>query len=58
MKYFFDLSKSTYTIIVLGGLAALFGIVKTEQGDTLSAVLLGILLTLVLAIIGVIISKR
>ncbi len=24
IKYFFDMSKSTYTIMVLGGLAALF----------------------------------
>ena len=29
VKYFFDMSKSTYTIMVLGGLAALFGIVKS-----------------------------
>lgn len=30
VKYFFDMSKSTYTIMVLGGLAALFGIVETN----------------------------
>ena len=30
VKYFFDMSKSTYTIMVLGGLAALFGIVETK----------------------------
>ena len=30
IKYFFDMSKSTYTIMVLGGLAALFKIIKTE----------------------------
>ena len=37
VKYFFDMSKSTYTIMVLGGLAALFGIVKTDEGGTISA---------------------
>ncbi|MCW4075663.1 hypothetical protein [Segatella copri] len=30
IKYFFDMSKSTYTIMVLGGLAALFKIIKTD----------------------------
>lgn len=58
VKYFFDMSKSTYTIMVLGGLAALFGIVKTDQGDSLWAILLGLVLALVLAIIGFVISKR
>ena len=28
IKYFFDMSKSTYTIMVLGGLAALFKIIN------------------------------
>ena len=31
IKYFFDMSKSTYTIMVLGGLAALFKIIKTTK---------------------------
>lgn len=58
IKYFFDMSKSTYTIMVLGGLAALFKIIKTDQDGTVSAIYLGIVLTIVLAIIGLIISKR
>lgn len=58
IKYFFDMSKSTYTIMVLGGLAALFEIIKTDQDGTVSAIYLGIVLTIVLAIIGLIISKR
>ena len=36
VKYFFDMSKSTYTIMVLGGLAALFGIVETNESGTIS----------------------
>lgn len=52
------MSKSTYTIMVLGGLAALFKIIKTDQDGTVSAIYLGIVLTIVLAIIGLIISKR
>lgn len=39
VKYFFDMSKSTYTIMVLGGLAALFGIVETNESGTISAIL-------------------
>ena len=35
VKYFFDMSKSTYTIMVLGGLAALFGIVETNIQNSL-----------------------
>ncbi len=58
VKYFFDMSKSTYAIMVLGGLAALFGIVNTEQSSTVSAVILGVVLSAVFAIIGFIISKR
>ena len=58
VKYFFDMSKSTYTIMVLGGLAALFGIVKTDEGGTISAILLGVVLSTVLSVIGYIISKR
>lgn len=57
-KYFLDLSKSTYTIMVLGGLAAVFGIVKSDQEETLSAILIGVCLTVILAIIGLLISKR
>ena len=30
VKYFFDMSKSTFTVMVLGGLAALFGIVEQK----------------------------
>lgn len=58
IKYFFDMSKSTYTIMVLGGLAALFKIIKTDQEGTISSIYLGIVLTIVLAMIGLIISKR
>lgn len=57
-KYFFDMSKSTYTIMVLGGLAAVFGIIKSDQEETLSAILIGVCLTVVLAIIGLLISKK
>lgn len=41
VKYFFDMSKSTYTIMVLGGLAALFGIVETNESGTISAIFVG-----------------
>ena len=58
VKYFFDISKSTYTIMVLGGLAALFGIVETNESGTISAILLGVVLSAVLSIIGYVISKR
>ena len=58
VKYFFDMSKSTYTIVVLGGLAALFGIVETNESGTISAILLGVVLSAVLSIIGYVISKR
>ena len=34
VKYFFDMSKSTFTVMVLGGLAALFGIVETNLVDS------------------------
>lgn len=57
-KYFFDMSKSTYTIIVLGGLAALFGIVQSNKEDTVMAILLGLVLTVVLFVLGFIISKK
>lgn len=50
VKYFFDMSKSTYTIMVLGGLAALFGIVETNESGTISAILLGVVLSAVLSI--------
>ena len=58
VKYLFDMSKSTFTVMVLGGLAALFGIVKTDEGGTISAILLGVVLSTVLSVIGYIISKR
>lgn len=57
-KYFFDMSKSTYTIMVLGGLAALFGIVQSNKEDTVMAILLGLVLTVVLFVLGFIISKK
>lgn len=57
-KYFFDMSKSTYTIMVLGGLAAAFGIVKTEQEETFSAILVGVCLTVVLAMIGLFLKNK
>ena len=57
-KYFFDISKSTYTIMVLGGLAAWFGIVKTDSDNTGWATFFGALLTIILATIGYIILKN
>ena len=41
VKYFFDMSKSTFTVMVLGGMAALFGIVETNQVDSYWAIFLG-----------------
>lgn len=38
VKYFFDMSKSTFTVMVLGGMAALFGIVQTNQEDSYWAI--------------------
>ena len=58
VKYFFDMSKSTYTIMVLGGLAALFGIVETNEEDSYWAIFWGVFLTVILFIIGLLISKR
>ena len=38
--------------------SALFGIVKTDEGGIISAILLGVVLSTVLSVIGYIISKR
>ncbi len=57
-KYFFDMSRSTYTIMVLGGLAAFFGIVQSNKEDTITAILLGVVLTVILSLLGFIISKK
>ena len=58
VKYFFDMSKSTFTVMVLGGMAALFGIVQTNQEDSYWAIFWGVFLTVILIIIGLLISKR
>ena len=42
VKYFFDMSKSTFTVMVLGGMAALFGIVETNQVDSYWAIFWGV----------------
>ena len=48
VKYFFDMSKSTFTVMVLGGMAALFGIVQTNQEDSYWAIFWGVFLTVIL----------
>lgn len=58
VKYFFDMSKSTFIVMVLGGMAALFGIVQTNQEDSYWAIFWGVFLTVILFIIGLLISKR
>ena len=58
VKYFFDMSKSTFTVMVLGGMAALFGLVQTNQEDSYWAIFWGVFLTVILFIIGLLISKR
>ena len=58
VKYFFDMSKSTFTVMVLGWMAALFGIVQTNQEDSYWAIFWGVFLTVILFIIGLLISKR
>ena len=58
VKYFFDMSKSTFTVMVLGGMAGLFGIVQTNQEDSYWAIFWGVFLTVILFIIGLLISKR
>ena len=58
VKYFFDMSKSTFTVMVLGGMAALFGIVETNQVDSYWAIFWGVFLTVILFVIGLLISKR
>lgn len=58
VKYFFDMSKSTFTVMVLGGMAAQFGIVQTNQEDSYWAIFWGVFLTVILFIIGLLISKR
>lgn len=45
VKYFFDMSKSTFTVMVLGGMAALFGLVQTNQEDSYWAIFWGVFLT-------------
>ena len=52
VKYFFDMSKSTFTVMVLGGMAALCGIVQTNQEDSYWAIFWGVFLTVILFIIG------
>lgn len=58
VKYFFDMSKSTFTVMVLGGMVALFGLVQTNQEDSYWAIFWGVFLTVILFIIGLLISKR
>ena len=58
VKYFFDMSKSTFTVMVLGGLAALFGFVETNLVDSYWAIFWGVFLTVILFVIGLLISKR
>lgn len=58
VKYFFDMSKSTFTVMVLGGMAALFGLVQTNQEDSYWAIFWGVFLTVILFIIGLLIFKR
>ena len=58
VKYFFDMSKSTFTVMVLGGMAALLGIVETDQVDSYWAIFWGVFLTVILFVIGLLISKR
>ena len=50
--------KSTFTVMVLGGMAALFGIVETDQVDSYWAIFWGVFLTVILFVIGLLISKR
>ena len=52
------MSKSTFTVMVLGGLAALFGIVETNLVDSYWAIFWGVFLTVILFVIGLLISKR
>ena len=58
VKYFFDMSKSTFTVMVLGGLAALFGIDETNLVVSYWAIFWGVFLTVILFVIGLLISKR
>ena len=58
VKYFFDMIKSTFAVMVLGGLAALFGIVETNLVDSYWAIFWGVFLTVILFVIGLLISKR
>lgn len=41
VKYFFDMSKSTFTVMVLGGMAALFGYSSDQSGRFLLGDILG-----------------
>lgn len=56
-KFFFGLSTATYTVVVLGGLATLFGIADTRL-DTFFFIAVGIVLMTVFAIIGHKILKK
>ena len=57
-KYFFDMSKATYTIMVLGGLASFFGIVDATSESTGCAILFGTILAVLWWIIGYVILKK
>ena len=58
VKYFFDMSKATFTVMVFGGMATLFGIVETNLVDSYWAIFWGVFLTVILFVIGLLISKR
>lgn len=51
-KYFYGLSKSAFTVMVLGGLATLFGMGESTQLQASLFLLLGTILTIVLAYMG------
>lgn len=57
-KFFYSLAKATFTTMVLGSLASIFGVIKNNYLLSLIAMLLGIAFTAILAFMGNYILRR
>lgn len=57
-KFFYSLEKATFTTMVLGSLASIFGVIKNNYLLSLIAMLLGIAFTAILAFMGNYILRR
>lgn len=57
-KFFYSLAKATFTTMVLGSLASIFGVIENNYVLSLIAMILGIALTAILAFMGNYILRR